>query len=233
MRFPRCGGPRRGGFTLIELLTVVAIISLLVGMVVPTIQAVMEGMTAANTLARIQGLSAGTTTYKMSATGNRYFPGQQYPDKIEGSGKYRQAASAYLARCLFSDDANGTFPVDNYGGYTEGILDDSTGEETDVPYSILDTHSRTMAIVYYVSQKGAAGSVNQFKPDHNERYTKDNVAEIQDEGGSSRVMDIREFVKGGRDEQGTYIIHRDGEFVLTAADGKTRKYFEGKLKNFD
>jgi hypothetical protein len=206
---------------------------MLVGMVVPTIVAVMEAMTDADTLARVHRLSAGVTTYKMAATGNHYYPGQQYPERIEGEGSATyQAASAYLARCLFTDDASGTFPVDNYAGYTEGILDDGAGSETGVPYSILDAHSQTMAIVYYVAKKGAAGSPNQFNPEHNEKYTKGNVAQNSNAGGAVQMMDIREYVKGGRDVQADD-THGDGEFVITAPDGKTRKYFEGKLRNFE
>jgi prepilin-type N-terminal cleavage/methylation domain-containing protein len=234
-------GPGRGrGFTLIELLTVVAIISLLVSMVVPTITAILESLTDAKTLARIRALSAGAQMYKIGATGNRYFPGQQYPEKIEttGSEAYR-AASSYLARCLFSKpDPNNVgkdlFPVDNYAGYDEGLLDDAEGTDSNVPYTILDAHSRTMAIVYYVGGKDMEGTLAQFKPEHNLKYTENNEAEgSTGEGQVTGKLTIREYVKGAQDEAGQQIIYRDGSFVLHAADGKTRLYFAGTLRNWE
>jgi prepilin-type N-terminal cleavage/methylation domain-containing protein len=148
---PGPGGPGGGGpagFTLIELLTVVAIIGLLVGMVVPTIQSVLESLYVSRTLARINSLSGGAEQYKIAGTGNKYFPAQQYAKSIlvdgatmgvsssaDGKAKptsYPQAGSAFLARCLFSKpDPNSTaaapvadlFPVGNWAVLEPDMLD--------------------------------------------------------------------------------------------------------------
>jgi len=240
-------GPRERGFTLIELLTVVAIISLLVSMVVPTIGAILETITDAQTLARIKALSAGVTMYKVSGTGNRFFPGQQYPEFIEGGNdKYNsnQAAGAFLARCLFSkpdpnDPGEDLFPVDNYAPYEEGLLDPpetaggEEGRDTPVAWSILDAHSQSMAIVYYPASKNMEGTLSQFKPEHNLKYTEGNTS--LGEGGSGPGNDetnIQDYVDGG-DHDGQRLVHRDGEFVLHAPHGKNRVYFEGTLRNWE
>jgi len=226
------GGRRnRTAFTLIELLTVVAIIGLLITMVVPTIGSIMKAMTTASTQARIASLTAGARAYKLGETGNRYYPAQD-PDgvgAIEGSGSdYGQAASAYLAKCLFSD-AEGTFPppVDRWAPYEVGMLDDAEGTDTDVPYTILDTHSHTLAIVYYVSRKGETGA-SQFVAADNLKYTRNNV---NLETGGSHDEKFYDYVAPGETEE-TRMVHMDGEFVIHAADAETRWYFEGKLKNW-
>jgi prepilin-type N-terminal cleavage/methylation domain-containing protein len=238
---------RERGFTLIELLTVVAIISLLVSMVVPTIGAILEMLTNARTLARIKNLSAGVTTYTVSGTGNRFFPGQQYPEFIEGGNdKYNstRAASAFLARCLFSkpdpnDPDEDLFPVDNYAPYDDELLDPpetaggKEGRDTPVAWSILDAHSQPMAIVYYPASKNMEGTLSQFEPEHNLRYTEGNTS--LGEGGSGSGNDdttIQDYVDGG-DYEGQRLVHRDGEFVLHAAHGKSRLYFEGTLRNWE
>ena len=228
---------RRGrGFTLIELLTVVAIIGLLITMVVPTIGSIMKAITTASTQARIASLTAGARAYKMGATGNRFYPGQDDPKGLfETSGNYQYKASAYLAKCLFSD-ADGKFPppVDRWAPYEVGMLDDDEGsvtaEQTEgegVPYSILDTHSHTLAIVYYVSRKRKSGA-DQFVAADNLEYTKNNV-NIQ--SGGNHDERFKNYVAPGETEE-TRMVHMDGEFVIHAADPETRYYFEGKLKNW-
>jgi prepilin-type N-terminal cleavage/methylation domain-containing protein len=160
----RTGGPGpkgrgRSGFTLIELLTVVAIIGLLVGMVVPTIQSVLEALYAARTLARIDNLANGAKMYKIEGTGNKYFPAQQYAKAIlvDGTsigaaggggdtgkakaGTYKNAGGAFLARCLFAKpDPNSTgatalpdlFPVGNWAVLDTDMLDPPEAVGSDV-----------------------------------------------------------------------------------------------------
>jgi len=219
---------RRAGFTLIELLTVVAIIGLLVGMVVPTIQSVLEAMTAARTLARIKTLSSGIHGWKMQETGNKFFPGQQDPTAM--SRDYPGKASAFLARQLFGDyqekGRDGKYPkfpppVDGYVSYEPGMLDTANGDDTGEPYTILDCHSDTMAILYYVSRRNASGKA-QYVPGDNSFYTDQATGEGVEE---DNPMDIQDWVGGGEgNNESKYGVKMDGQFILTAA-GKDRLYF--------
>ena len=215
---------RREGFTLIELLTVVAIIGLLVGMVVPTISSVLEAMAAARTLARIRTLSAGIHGWKMQEAGNKYFPGQGPKELLVLTGDYRGKASAFLARRLFGDyekvDSRGNPefppPVDGYVSYEPGMLDNANGDETNAPYTIIDCHADTMAILYYVSRKDSIGSAQYVHAD-NASYTDGFCAE-----GDNGTLTIQTFV--APPGQTKYGVLMDGQFILAAA-GKDRKYF--------
>ncbi len=215
------------GFTLIELLTVVAIIGLMVGMVVPTIRAVLENNQRMRMLVRIQSLDTGARTYKMSHTGNRYFPGQDTTGlgALGGnSSKYpkcQNAGSALLARCLFTDP-NGRFPVSAYGTLEEDLLDTSEDPITDVPYSILDADSETMAVLYYPSRIGEQGSKTQYYDSDNSKYTNPSsgIDQVAENPSGSGNMNIQIYVQQSTSEP----IHMDGEFVITAA-GSDRLYF--------
>lgn len=221
------------GFTLVELLTVVAIIGLLVGMVVPTIRAVLENSQRMKMLVRIQSLDTGARTYRMSGTGNRYYPGQDTVGlgALTGnSTKYpncQNAGSALLARCLFTDP-NGRFPVSAYGTLDDDLLDTSEDPITGVPYSILDTDSETMAVLYYPSRIGEKGSTSQYLNSDNSKYTNasDGVVQVAKNPSGSGTMNIQIYV-----QQTTSLpISMDGEFVITAA-GSDRLYFSTTATN--
>jgi len=209
---------RTGGFTLVELLTVVAIIGLLVGMVVPTITAILKGVKQTRVDVRIQALENGCGSYKMSGTGNRYFPGQD-PTHLNwlSSGTYANAGSALLARCLFwkpdgnypYDTSRGEFPVSQYGTYAEDML----GKVNNVSNTIIDFDSEPMAILYYPARIGMQGDVYQFKAEDNTKYTDStNVA------SSSSITTYAQSSSGG-------VIKNDGMYIITAA-GSNRLYFD-------
>ena len=228
---------RRGAFTLIELLTVVAIIGLLITMVVPTIPAIMRTLTTASTQARINSLTGAARAYKLGQTGNRFYPGQEHAETVleASGGAYYQAGSAYLASSIFSN-ADGDFPppVDRWGCLESDMLDDEEGIDTGVPYTILDTHSHAMALVYFVARKGKEGTLDQFVPTDNYKYTQGNVSTVTTEGngGGSHTGNIHDYVKGPPDVSGATIVRMDGEFVIHGADPESRMYFEGRLKNW-
>lgn len=242
---------RQAGFTLIELLTVVAIIGLLVGMVVPTISAVLDSLTAARTLARIDNLANGAKMYKIEGTSNKYFPGQQYAKEIFESGSmlggvsYKQAGSAFLARALFSKpDPNNTtkdlFPVGHYAVLDQDLLDPpdvatpATGRDTPRPYSILDCSSHPMAILYYISRANLVGKIEQYGMDDNKVYfIDDSSCATWDLNGTPTKMTIQRYVSPGTNA----VIKMDGQFVITAAGKATstgaRQYFSAtSLKNW-
>ena len=224
---------RAAGFTLIELLTVVAIIGLLVGMVVPTIRSVIQAQADVVTKARITNLDNAAKMYKMAETGNRYFPGQQYlPEQIEG--KYQGRASVFLARCLFTDWKSNRdpkpFPISGYAQYDAEMLDDPEGTETGEPYTILDRPANPMAILYFVSKAKSDASLKgepeQFDQSHNTRYY--DAGENVD--ANSSVVKFADY--GGDDDGGGQdtVVRNDGSFLLIAP-GRDRLYFNGDDKH--
>jgi prepilin-type N-terminal cleavage/methylation domain-containing protein len=245
MRTHRIKVKRIDGFTLIELLTVVAIIGLLVGMVVPTIKAVLEQKQQMLLKVRINSLSTGCDIYKMSATGNRYYPGQDAEGLaalISGtntSGNYPNclnAGSALLARCLFTmidpnDSTKKLFPVSNYGSLEKDMLDAAQDPVTGVPRSIIDYASETMAILYYPSRLAEKGKVTQYPitpADDNSKYVT--AANSAKNTGGVRIT-IQSHVLGTTTGT-TTIVRQDGLFVITAA-GTDRLYFStSAVSNF-
>lgn len=224
------------GFTLIELLTVVAIIGLLVSMVVPTIRAVLENNQRMKMLVRVQSLDAGATVYKMSATGNRYYPGQDAEGlgALTGGNSSRypncaNAGSALLARCLFTDP-NGAFPVSAYGTLDEGLLDTTDDPITDVPRSILDSASETMAILYYPSRMSEKGSREQYKVANNSKYTAPSgrpAPVAKNQGGA--VITIQTYVQSSTNMP----VRMDGEFVISAAGTDGLYFSTSAVDNFN
>ncbi len=224
---------RIDGFTLIELLTVVAIIGLLVGMVVPTIKAVLVNKAQMQMKVRIRSLDDGCGIYKMSATGNRYYPGQD-PEPLAAlekgtntSGKYpncKNAGSALLARCLFTDP-NGLFPTSNYGQLERDMLGTVVVGTTNYPNAIIDNANETMAVLYYPSRLGSKGALAQYVIADNSNYVKT--------GNYAPSTTIQTYVKGTTGTTGaTTIVRQDGLFVITAA-GQKRLYFDtDAVKNF-
>lgn len=238
MRMTRNANTKRiGGFTLVELLTVVAIIGLLVGMVVPTIRAIIEATNKAKLTARVQTLSAGCGTYKMSATGNKYYPGQD-PTHLQwlDNGAYSGAGSALLARCLFwrfdgNDPYNlnlGQFPVEAYAPYNPDML----GEVEGVGSTLIDFDSEPMAILYYPSRIGMKGDVNQYFPKDNQKYTK--TANVAVNESTNTPYDIRTYAQGASGGGSSYSkpkVTNDGTYIITAA-GSNRLYFgQGAVLN--
>ena len=242
MRTLRIKVKRIDGFTLIELLTVVAIIGLLVGMVVPTIKAVLENKQKMQLAVRIRSLDDGCNIYKMSATGNRYYPGQDAEGfgALTGSASSanypncQNAGSALLARCLFTmidpnDSTRKLFPVSNYGQLERDMLDTAQDPVTGVARSILDYASETMAILYYPSRLADKGNKVQYVIVDNSKYvTAANSAKNSSSVQITIQMHVNPTTTGT-----TTIVRQDGLFVITAA-GTDRLYFStSSVDNFN
>jgi prepilin-type N-terminal cleavage/methylation domain-containing protein len=229
MKTHRIKVKRIDGFTLIELLTVVAIIGLLVGMVVPTIKAVLDQKQQMQLAVRIRSLSAGCDIYKMSATGNRYYPGQDATQLAWLSGTtYAGAGSALLARCLFwipdnnspNDLTKGQFPVSNYGQLEKDILGTVTVGSNTVANSIIDYANETMAILYYPSRLGQKGVVAQYVVADNSKYVT-----LANSAPSTTIL--TQVLK----QPSPVVVYQDGLFVISAA-GTNRLYFSSPVDNF-
>jgi len=224
----------------VELLTTATVIGLVVGVVVLLTGGGCGRNGPRNArmrlLVRVQSLDNAATIYKMSATGNRFYPGQDANGvgALTGEGNSaiypncQNAGSALLARCLFTDP-NGEFPVSAYGTLGEGMLDSAQNPVTGVPYSILDLASKPMAILYYPARTSGKGMASQFVIADNARYTAPagEVAPVAlTQGGSP--MNIQTYVQSPSADS----VHRDGEFIITAA-GTDRLYFStSSVNNF-
>jgi prepilin-type N-terminal cleavage/methylation domain-containing protein len=220
---------RGGGFTLVELLTVVAIIGLLVGMVVPTIRAVIESQNTMKMRVRIRALDDGCGIYKMSAKGNKYYPGQDATEvNWLTNGSYANQGSALLARCLFwNPDGNdpynlskGQFPVTRYGTYSRDMLGTVLfqPDRTSVTLpALIDFNNEPMAILYYPSRVSMKGNKTQFVIADNSKYvTSSNVGL-----NSGTPYTIQTYVQ----DSSQSIVRNDGTFVISAP-GMKRLYFD-------
>lgn len=160
---------------------------------------------------RVSSLSTGATIYKLEATNNRYYPGQD-PESmgalVSGTSpqKYpncQNAGSALLARCLFTD-ANGTFPVSSYGRFERDML----GTVAGVPNTIVDGRDPPMAILYFPARLDANKGAMRFVVADNARYLNaDNCPQ-----DANKVLAKR-------------AVPRDAGFLIVTA-GPSGKYFE-------
>ncbi len=206
---------RRRGSASVKLLAVVGCIVLLVCAAVVVIT--VARWTSHNwrrpqrrmkLLVRVQSISTGASVYKMSATGNRYYPGQDSESVgalIRGTSpeKYpncQNAGSALLARCLFTDP-NGTFPVAAYGM----LDDDMLGTVAGVPNTIIDFRDPPMAILYFPAR---LGSEKPFVVGDNARYLN----------ADNCPQDANKVLAG-------WSVPGGGGYLIVAA-GRSGKYFE-------
>jgi hypothetical protein len=122
---------------------------------------------------RIRSLDDGATIYKLSATGNKYYPGQD-PEGIgaletgASPEKYpncQNAGSALLARYLFTDP-NGVFPVSWYGQFEKDML----GTVAGVPGTLVDFRDPPMAILYFPARLDKRTGKERFVLADNARY---------------------------------------------------------------
>lgn len=164
------------GFTLIELLTVIAIISLLVGILMPSFGAALRSAAAARTMARLTQLSNGATQFK-SDTG--YYPGQRNAAELmesDPNGPY--TGSQVLAMAMFDfvfnpadpGDPNNAEPKSHYINYTSEMLATIAGR----PFTFSDGSNDAMAILYFPARLGYdPNEVYQiYKYDDNSVYAK-------------------------------------------------------------
>jgi len=194
--------PTGRAFTLVELLTVIVIMLLLFGILMPTISAVMRARQAMATQVRISALDAGARAYRQD-TG--YYPGQQYADQLAGTaGTY--TGSQWLARALLTD-MSFNFPTGAYTTYDPEMLFDPTGG---LPNSIADCFATKRAILYFPSRLGLT-DLTQFVLGDNSTYIG---SAWSGSGWNSFIQDSR-FGSGAP--------YNSGEFII-AAPGLDRSY---------
>lgn len=216
VRRPRGPGPKRQGFTLVELLTVIIIIGLLVGILVPTISAVLKITDSAACKTRINALATGCSAYK---TQMGAYPGQRNLN-ADGSlpsftGSNFETGSQWLAATMFVYGSTNA-PISGYVTLAPDMLDIG-GVITQRNNAILDAFAKPMALLYYVSRPGKTG-LDQYTAAQNAFLTP-NTTNFQ-----ARITDAR--FGGGKP-------YKDGEFMIIGA-GPDRIFFtEDDIESFN
>ncbi|MHC4563661.1 MAG: type II secretion system protein [Planctomycetota bacterium] len=229
----------RAGFTLVELLVVISIIGLLVGILMPTIRAVLMQAYAADTQARIKSLSSGAITFKQD---HQRYPGQdtylEHGTPGGGSTIYTYSGSQVLAAHLFGlyDESKPSNPADLTDGPYERFNSDYTGAITptsdyavykpdmlrtrnDRPLTIVDCFPKARPLLYYMSAVGLG--VDQFHYTQNSVYTGEGDSKLEQ---SFKKFTVDHTVDQDLYGSGTKPAVREGQFLLISP-GKDKEYF--------
>jgi prepilin-type N-terminal cleavage/methylation domain-containing protein len=231
------GSPRAGrvrGFTLIELMVVFMIISLLVTILLPTINSMLATRANLRAKNRIALLANGASSYQKEYG---FYPGQEYPGLLDGGAVgTTYSGSQILAATMFGyfieDPANGGSsdndilgtpePATKWAPYEVGVLATLGPNADKRPNTISDGFANPMAICYYPSQMTGGSGLSQFQEVVNEVYTVDPYQGT-----------------GTNDEFGTRITHPrlggavNAGGILLIAPGPDRLYFtKDDLKNW-
>jgi type II secretory pathway pseudopilin PulG len=227
-------------------MVVVLIIMLLVGLAVPSMQAVIAQGYAARSTGFVKGLAAGIDTYKKDFD---YYPGQVSPlldrNYNEGSKPQRDSNEIYgsqlLARAMFSpkgkthqqvetawnNDTN-TWPVGAYVAYNdERILENA--DPTADP-NVMDGFPRPKTVHYYPSKvaKGGTPAIAQYNASHG--LSRDGEDDVPAADQTRFLQWIKRDVPQDRwhldpynNDQSALPVN-DGTYILVAP-GPDRVYF--------
>jgi len=167
---------RARGFTLIELMVVFMIISLLVTILLPTINSMLATRTNVRAKARISRLANGASSYQQEYD---FYPGQEYPGVVDGGGGVGPfySGSQILGAAMFGYDIGDIIgtpePTNKWVSYEAGILSTLGPDADERPHTISDGFANPMAICYYPSRMTGGNAKSQFREDANRVYTDD------------------------------------------------------------
>jgi type II secretory pathway pseudopilin PulG len=225
-------------FTIIELMVVVAILSMLITMLMPTLDAIRDRARRANAVARMQTLSNAAYQYQQD---HRFFPGQRDPELLAGSdpaGPY--TGSQVLAAAIYDYDVAETdTPPDaatpKYAQLSEGDLYNPVEVNRvrgdlpapDRPNTLSDTisSSEPAPFLYYPARLGEAG-LAQFVFEDNEDYLDDDSSSFNDQD------EFEEFITNDTIDEDSNEPHNSGEFLLISPGPDGTFGNDDDVKNF-
>jgi len=216
---------RDRAFTLVELLVVIAIISLLVSILVPTVQMAIRQAHNSRSRARIHELFDACVMYHKESG---YYPGQQAAIVLDAGAV---TGSQWLGWTLFFDpgiaDISQRYPQPKYAPLkaAEDIIDpkktlnytDPGGGSTPFQVgAISDRMPLPLPVLYYPARLGVSGMA-QYKEGDNALHVQGNT--------SPDSMSFTEFIRDRRFKGNASTDPANpGGFLLIGA-GLDRKYF--------
>jgi len=222
---------KTNGFTLIEMLTVIGMIVLLASMAVPSFMRAVQLSKIAATRARISALASACEMYRLDTAGQRYYPGQQYPEMLLGTTdrfpsdtalpeKPKMTGSEVLALSLFNAKKGTATDRAGFRAVTSGAYlnyaDDWFLKKDSTNLIITDLTNDNKAIVYYPSRVGQTGKDGTV---FNAFSYQDNATLTDPYGG-----DITAFNKFIENPKFTNTPYNEKTFLLMAP-GIDRTYF--------
>ncbi len=218
------------GFTLVELLVVISIISLLVGIMIPSVSLAIREAANTRTGARVAALSGACVVYHDK---NDYYPGQLYSSELGSNSAGKFTGSQWLAKSLFYDPAASSgseYPKPEYAPLkaTEDLIDPIHNDGTFDIGTIADRNKSTgefMAILYYPSRPGVSG-LGQYRMSDNSDY-KNNGNDIvwkSSEGSGTDQAAFENYIKDRRFKSDASTTPYSPEAFLLIAAGRDRIY---------
>lgn len=169
---------RRAAFTLVELMTVVAIIVLLIGILVPALSAARRQAKNTATAGMLSALERGCELFK---TELKNYPVSRGPNPFENQNTIRAMGAQWLAMQLVGVDSRGFVEptLKNDSGATpgdrDGVINDvdwndwyslnPTRQYTRLgPYADVDSSKSIRSVVSYLEENPSLGDTNLIAP---------------------------------------------------------------------
>jgi prepilin-type N-terminal cleavage/methylation domain-containing protein len=224
----------QAGFTLVELLVVISVLTLLVGIMVPSILSVRTIITRSNEQGKLYAL---TTACELYSDDFGTFPPSDY-NEAGGGSYYQNFQGGHLAALLLTGygpdfDSDGTprdSLVDDDGAEGFGFRLSKRGPVYG-PYN--DVHEYEVApvgvAVAFVDQWGGPILYYRFNEANGQYHFEDNAALAGEDVDSQ--SELEKLVKHQDEEGNWYFPRRDGVFVSAGPDGKFNT--SDDVANFD
>ena len=212
---------RRRGFTLVELMMVFMVISLLLIILMPTINSLIGSIACARARSLVVALSDGALLYWNE---HHYYPGQQYTNLLPGGSDDLYTGSQMFGAAMYGyafDEITGApSPVNAFADYEPRHLFTWNPGASERRNTVSDTFADPMPMCYYPSRMGPIGR-NQFKETDNDVYTTGKIGSGVRDTFLDRIA--KPFLGGAA---------MDGQFLLISPGRDRRYYTQDDICNF-